>query len=265
MTTGRILLLASVLATLALVAATVLSPVFPLWPIAIALACDLAVVVAGVMTPGLALFAPIVCHVGPSYHQIALTFDDGPSPQSTPKVLEELARHHARATFFVLGAKAERNPEILRAIHAAGHEIGLHGQEHDRLLSFRHPSRIVAELERAQAIVKAVTGRPARLFRPPVGHVSPRTAEAARRLGLTIVGWSVRARDGLAGATASDVARRVISQLRPGTIVLLHDASEREQYEPAGIAAIGPILTAITERRLVCVTVSEALSAAKRA
>jgi peptidoglycan/xylan/chitin deacetylase (PgdA/CDA1 family) len=260
MTTGRTLLLSSALVTCALATVGILSPAFPLWPIAAALALDLAIVLAGVMIPGLALFAPVVCHVGRRRQQIALTFDDGPSPRSTPKLLAELARHQARATFFVLGAKAERFPEILRAIHAAGHEIGVHGQTHDRLLSLRHPRKIVADLERAQSIVAAATGHPARLFRPPVGHVSPRTAVAARRLGLTLVGWNVRARDGLAGARADAVARRVVSRLRPGAIVLLHDASERDQFEPASVAAIGPILTALSERGLACVTVSEGLS-----
>ena len=249
----------------ALAATSAISPVFPAWPAALALAFNLALLVAGVMTPGLAMFAPIVTRFDGSRRQIALTFDDGPSPTSTPELLAELARHNARATFFVLGTKAERHPEILAAIHAGGHEIGLHGLEHDRLLSFRHPNQIVAQLERAQAIVMATTGRSARLFRPPIGHVSPRTAKAARRLGLTLVGWSIRARDGLASAKAGDVARRVVSRLGPGAIVLLHDASERDQYRPASVAAIVPILAAIAERGLACVTVSEALSADQHA
>jgi len=264
MSKGKILLLLSALGTGALATGTILSPAFPFWPTAAALAFDLAILVASVMIPGLATYAPIVCWADPGREQVALTFDDGPSPTSTPKLLAELARHQARATFFVLGAKAERFPDILRAIHAAGHEIGLHGQEHDRLLSLRHPRRIIADLERAQAIVTATTGQPARLFRPPVGHVSPRTAAAARRLGLTLVGWSIRARDGRAGARADHVARRVISRLRPGAIVLLHDASEREEFEPASVAAIGPILAAIAKQGLACATVSESLSGGRR-
>jgi peptidoglycan-N-acetylglucosamine deacetylase len=260
MTAGRILLLAGALAVFALATATAVAPAFPLWPVVLALALDLALLLAGVMTPRLAMFGPVVSSIGRARPQVALTFDDGPNPTSTPRILAELARHNARATFFVLGAKAERNPEILRAIHAAGHEVGLHGQQHDRLLSLRHPDKIASEVERAQAIVTATIGQPARLFRPPIGHVSPRTAQAARKLGLTLVGWSVRAGDGLAGARADVVARRVISGLESGAIVLLHDASERDLYQPASIAAIGPILTAIAERGLACVTVSEALS-----
>jgi len=230
------------------------------WVLAVALALYLAIVVAGVLNPRLSMFAAIVSRAVGNRPEIALTFDDGPSPLSTPKVLAELARHNARATFFVLGAKAEEHPDVLRAIHQAGHEIGLHGYQHDRLLSLRHPKRIVADLERGLSFIQTTTGRTPRLFRPPVGHTSPRTAEAARRLGLVIVGWSVRARDGLAGTTAAAVVRRVTSRLVPGAIVLLHDASERDRYEPAGVAALPQILLEVSKQGLVCVTVSEALS-----
>jgi peptidoglycan/xylan/chitin deacetylase (PgdA/CDA1 family) len=133
------------------------------------------------------------------------------------------------------------------------------------MLSIRHPNRIVAELEHAKSIVKAITGQDPHLFRPPVGHVSPRTAVAARRLGLTLVGWNVRARDGLRGATVAAVLRRVVAGLAPGAIVLVHDASEHEQFEPAGVGALPQILAEAGRRGLACVTVSEALATDVRA
>jgi peptidoglycan-N-acetylglucosamine deacetylase len=258
MSLGRRLLLSSSAALCALAVGPMLG--LTVWTLAVGLGLYLALLLAGVMNPRLAMFAPIVCHGDRRRPHVALTFDDGPSPLSTPKVLAELARHNVRATFFVLGEKAQRSPELLRSIHAAGHEIGLHGQAHDRLFSLRHPSRIVAELARAQSIVQAVTGQTPRLFRPPVGHVSPRTAVAARRLGLTIVGWNVRARDGLRSTTPASVVRRVVAGLAPGAIVLLHDASEHEQYQPAGALALPEILAEISRRGLACVTVSQALS-----
>lgn len=236
------------------------SPNLPAWPTAAALAGYTTIILTGVMTPQLGMFAPVLCRTKSGRAEIALTFDDGPSPGSTPKVLAELARHDARATFFVLGEKVEQHPEILQAIHAAGHEIGLHGQQHDRLLSIRHPRRIASQLAQVQSLVQSVTGCTPHLFRPPVGHVSPRTAVAARRLGLTLVGWSVRGRDGLRRATAAAVATRVKRGLAPGSIVLLHDASEREQFEPAGVAALSEILAETSRRGLACVTLTEALS-----
>lgn len=238
-------------------------PMHP-WTAALGLATTIigfaGLVIIGVLIPQLAMFAPIVCRATTGRPEVALTFDDGPSPSSTPKVLAELARYRVHATFFVLGDKVEKHPDLVHAIHEAGHEIGLHGLTHDRLLSLRHPRRITSDLERAQTLIESVTGQRTRLFRPPVGHVSPRTAVAARRLRLTLVGWSVRSRDGLRGSTAADVAERVLSRLTAGAIVLLHDASERETFEPAGVGALPAILAEARRRGLGCVTVSQALA-----
>ena len=165
--------------------------------------------VAGVMTPRLALFAPVVCRGSPSRPEVALTFDDGPDPASTPAVLPVLAARGAHATFFVLGEKARQAPEVLLAIAAAGHDVGVHGDTHDRMLSLRPPPVIAAAIERALAAIQAVTGARPTLFRPPLGHVSPRTVIAARSLGLTLVGWNVRPHDGNPATTAQQATRRI--------------------------------------------------------
>jgi peptidoglycan-N-acetylglucosamine deacetylase len=261
MSAGKALLLASSIAVPAVAAASILSPAAPIWPAAIGLMAFVGVLVAGVMNPRLEMFAPVVCRSATGRSEVALTFDDGPSPSSTPKVLDALSHFGARATFFLLGAKAEAHPDLVKAIHAAGHEIGLHGFTHDRLLSIRHPRQIGSDLERAGTVIESITGQRPHLFRPPVGHVSPRTAVAARRLHLTLVGWTIRARDGLRGTSAASVAKRVLGQLGPGAIVLLHDASEREDFEPAGVAALTGILAEAHRRGLACVTVSEAMEA----
>jgi peptidoglycan/xylan/chitin deacetylase (PgdA/CDA1 family) len=203
------------------------------------------------------MFAPIICRGSASRPAIALTFDDGPHPVATRKVLAALAAAEARATFFVLGAKTESAPEIVREIAAAGHEIGIHGYTHDRVLSLRHPDAIRAGLARALAAVAAATGSRPASFRPPLGHVSPRTAAAARALGLMLVGWSLRSRDGRAATTAEEAARRVCAGLRPGTIVLLHDAAERDDREPVAAAALPAILEEAKRRGLRCVTLAE--------
>jgi peptidoglycan/xylan/chitin deacetylase (PgdA/CDA1 family) len=216
----------------------------------------LAMLLAGVMIPRLAMFAPVLLRLPSTRREIALTFDDGPNPASTRAVLAILARCDARATFFVLGEKVRAAPEVLREIADAGHAIGIHGDWHDRLFSLRHPNRMVADIERARSAVAAVTGNRPSLFRPPIGHVSPRTAAAARRLGLTLVAWTVRGRDGLAGATAEAVQRRVVAGLRPGAIILLHDAAERGERTPASVAALPAILEEAARRGLRCVPIS---------
>ena len=254
MSAGRSLFWVS---TLVLVtAAAVLAVLGARWLGLIALVGYAGVLLAGVMIPHLAMFAPVVLHLDRTRQEIALTFDDGPGSASTREVLAILARFEARATFFVLGEKVRHAPDVLREIAEAGHEIGIHGDWHDRLLSLRTPERIVADIERARDAVAAVIGRRPRLFRPPLGHVSPRTAVAVKRLGLTLVGWSVRARDGLAGATAESVQRRVAAGLLPGAIILLHDAAECGERVPAGVAALPGILAEAARRGLRSVPIS---------
>jgi peptidoglycan/xylan/chitin deacetylase (PgdA/CDA1 family) len=253
MTAGRALFLASTLAMIGMVVVVTAegSPaVLPAVGVALAYA---TINLWGVLDPRLAMFAPVMVRLPDAGNVIALTFDDGPHPTTTRAVLETLARFGVQATFFVLGEKVRAAPDVLREIARAGHTIGIHGDRHDRLLSLRSPKRIVAELEHARACVAEIIGHKPCLFRPPVGHVSPRTAVAARQLGLTIVGWSVRGRDGLARTSASDVERRVCAGVRAGAIVLLHDAAEQGDREPAGVAALPAILEHAIHAGLQCI------------
>jgi len=259
---GRMLFIPYTLSTLALVVVLALAGL-PLLFLAIAAPLVyMGSLVVGVMVPQLGLFAPSLSRAISGRAEIALTFDDGPDASTTPSILSILAAAGAPATFFVLGAKVQEAPEVLRAIAAAGHEIGIHGHTHDRFLSLRKPSSIVDRVARAQSTVEAVTGHRPTLFRPPLGHVSPRTAKAARAARLTLVAWSVRSRDGRASTSSQEVARRVLTRLRPGDIVLMHDAAEHGLHAPASIAALPGILEEIGRRGLRCVTVSRLMEKA---
>jgi peptidoglycan/xylan/chitin deacetylase (PgdA/CDA1 family) len=260
MTSGRIIFLASTVLLPAVAWLLTITKAPMILACLVPLSGYLGCLLVGVVLPRLSMFAPVVWHLDASRPEIALTFDDGPEPASTAKVLATLARFDVRATFFVLGEKARAHPETLRNIAAAGHTLSIHGDNHDRLLSFRHPSRIIADLDRARDAIAAATGQQPCLFRPPVGHVSPRTAVAARALGLTLVGCSVRGRDGLAGTSPESVLRRVTVGLRPGAIILLHDAAERGDREPAGVAALPGILDECLRRGLRCVPLGNMVS-----
>jgi peptidoglycan/xylan/chitin deacetylase (PgdA/CDA1 family) len=179
-----------------------------------------------------------------------LTFDDGPHPVHTRKVLDILDAKKAKATFFVIAKKAEAHPDVVREVLARGHAVGLHSYEHDRLFSMRAPSRVKADLTRGVSALEAILGARPELFRPPVGHTSPGIARVCDELDLVIVGWSVRARDGLGKASAGQVAARVRGGLADGAIVALHDARERGEEEPASVGALPEILEAISEARL---------------
>jgi peptidoglycan/xylan/chitin deacetylase (PgdA/CDA1 family) len=181
---------------------------------------------------------------------VVLTFDDGPHPRWTRAVLDVLASRGAKATFFVVGRKAEEHPDVVRAIVAQGHSVGLHSYAHDRLLSLRTERRVRADLERGIAVLAGIVGSRPSLFRPPVGHTNPNIARVAADLDLTVVAWTVRGLDGLAGARPADVAARIDRGLRDGAIVLLHDAAERGDREPAAVKALPAILEAIAARGL---------------
>jgi peptidoglycan/xylan/chitin deacetylase (PgdA/CDA1 family) len=181
---------------------------------------------------------------------VALTFDDGPHPKWTSRVLETLAQHDAKATFVLVGRKAEEHPEVVRAILDAGHAVGLHSYAHDRLFALRREGRVRADLERGMAALEKLTGSRPTLFRPPIGHTNPIIARVADKLDLTVVGWSAAGRDGVASAHVDDVVSRVRRDLRDGAIVLLHDAPEEGSREPAAVRALPRILDALEADRL---------------
>lgn len=154
---------------------------------------------------------------------LSLTYDDGPDPEFTPRVLDLLAEHGARATFFLLADRAERHPGLVARMLAEGHEIGLHGIDHARLT--RMPLPAVHRLLRAgKDRLEQVAGRRMRLYRPTYGAQSLPQFLAARALGTEIVIWSAWARD-WEGQPAEVVGSRAVTAMHRGGIVLLHDSS----------------------------------------
>jgi peptidoglycan/xylan/chitin deacetylase (PgdA/CDA1 family) len=154
---------------------------------------------------------------------VALTFDDGPHPRSTPFFLRELDNRGIKATFFLLGSELARAPQLGREMAAAGHEIAMHGWVHRRMVWYG-PRRTYDEMARAKDLIAAATGVPPRWFRPPYGVLTSSALVAARRLELTTVLWSCWGRDWSARSTPASVYDTVLSGLRGGGTVLLHDS-----------------------------------------
>jgi peptidoglycan/xylan/chitin deacetylase (PgdA/CDA1 family) len=167
------------------------------------------------LTPGLA-------GVGAPGH-VALTFDDGPDPQSTPAILDALDRLGWRATFFVLGSMVRRSPTVAAQVAARGHELGVHGEGHVSHMR-RSPAAIHRDLTRGRDAIVEATGRRPLWFRPPYGTLSGGSLAAARLLGLRTVLWTTWGRDWREEATAQTIAADVAGGLRPGATVLLHDS-----------------------------------------
>lgn len=149
---------------------------------------------------------------------LALTFDDGPDPASTPAYLDLLAAHGVRATFFVVGERVVARPDLVRRMHAAGHEVAVHGWRH-RYALYTSP-----RLGRCVNAVADTIGVRPRWFRPPYGVLSASALIEARRHGLLPVLWTVWAKDWTATASPQSVQSRLEPGLRDGATVLLHDA-----------------------------------------
>ena len=160
---------------------------------------------------------------------LALTFDDGPNPETTPRVLDALARADVRATFFVLGKHAERWPDLVRRVAEEGHQIGNHGYHHRRL-HLRGPRYTHEDLQLGTDRIAVACGVTPRFFRAPHGFRNLWVASVARSLEQRIVGWSLGVWDSDRPG-AEVIAQRSISGVRPGTILLLHDG---DGYDPAG-------------------------------
>jgi peptidoglycan/xylan/chitin deacetylase (PgdA/CDA1 family) len=153
---------------------------------------------------------------------VALTFDDGPDPASTPALLDLLARKGVRATFFCIGRQVARHRELARRIAAEGHLIGNHSFAHSRGTNLFSDARLRADLEHAQQEITQAVGRTPEFFRPPMMLTNPRVFRVTRALSLTVAGCAIRCYDRRGGSTQK-VLNRVLRRLRPGVIIALHD------------------------------------------
>jgi peptidoglycan/xylan/chitin deacetylase (PgdA/CDA1 family) len=153
---------------------------------------------------------------------IAMTFDDGPSSANTPRLLEILKQRNIKATFFLIGQNAASNPDIVRRILADGHEIGNHSWTHPQL-SKLPDDRVTTEINKTQDAIKDASGFTPTLLRPPYGAITARQREwIENQFGLSIILWSVDPFDWKRPG-ASVITQRILSQVRPGAIILSHD------------------------------------------
>ncbi|MEP7001118.1 MAG: polysaccharide deacetylase family protein [bacterium] len=167
------------------------------------------------------VFGPVLNRLPGSDNVVSITFDDGPNPDATPRILDVLRHEGVHATFFVLGRHADRWPHLVRRMADEGHQLGNHGYFH-RKLHRRTPSYVRDDLTRgADAIARASGVRPA-VFRAPHGFRSPWVTPIARSLGERTIGWSLGVWDS-ARPGADEIVKRSLGGLRAGSILLLHD------------------------------------------
>jgi peptidoglycan/xylan/chitin deacetylase (PgdA/CDA1 family) len=186
-----------------------------------------------VLRPSCQWLGPVRCRTDDG--RILITIDDGPDPHDTPRLLDLLDEHHAKAVFFMIGEKVEAHPELAREVLRRGHEIGNHTMHHPQAGFWcAGPWRTRREIEDCQRVIERVAGYKPRLFRAPVGHRNLFTHPVAAALGLEVMAWSRRGFDAVE-TDADKVLTRILKNLGAGDIVLLHEATPVAQQVLAGL------------------------------
>jgi peptidoglycan-N-acetylglucosamine deacetylase len=247
---------------LALAAVAVAPPLWP-WALASVIADHLLIAAVGLWPRSRWLGAnwTRLPQASAARHEFALTIDDGPDPAVTPQVLDLLDRHAARATFFCIAARAERHPDLCREIVRRGHAVENHSHRHRHNFSLLGPSGLARELQSSQDALARICGRPPQFFRAPAGLRNLFLDPFLARFGLQLASWSARGYD-TRERDPQRVAQRLLSGLRPGAILLLHDghAARTAAGTPVVLEALPAVLEAAAAAGLRTVTLREALS-----
>jgi peptidoglycan-N-acetylglucosamine deacetylase len=212
------------------------------------------------------LYGRTICRVPEAGRAIALTYDDGPNPAATPRLMEVLERHGARATFLLIGRWAEREPELIRELVGAGHAIGNHTFTHPTM-PLRTAGQLREELRRCREAIEAAGVELTRvngeaLMRPPYGRRRPGTLRVLRQAGYAPLLWSITCYDWRRTATLPKLVRRA-TRARDGDIVLLHDGYHKDPAHDrsTSIAATDEVLARLTADGYRFVTVPELVAA----
>jgi len=233
-----------------------------LWPWSVAaVVLNHAVLVAGGLLPRSRLLGPNWTRLPRAANRVALTIDDGPDPAVTPAVLDLLARHGVRATFFCIGERVAQHPDLVRRMAREGHEIGNHSEHHRYVFSLFGPAAIRREISAAQASIRAACQVVPRYFRAPAGLRNPFLQPCLEELDLQLASWTRRGYDTV-NADPEVVLGRLTRNLGAGDILLLHDgrAARAADGTPVIIAVLAKLLPLLAGQNLRCVTLSEGLS-----
>lgn len=188
------------------------------------IAVFLVVMGCGVALPQWRMFGPFICEGDGSQRRVALTFDDGPDPRSTPALLDLLRAENVPATFFCIGRNVAAHPQIVARIANEGHLLGNHTYTHSNATNCFGLVRLTEEMTRTQSAVQTAAAASPGYFRPPMGLSNPRVFKAAAGLGLKVIGWTARGIDTRI-RDSNRVVQRILRGARPGAIILLHDGN----------------------------------------
>lgn len=255
---------ASVALHVGAVAATAVNPHIWPWSLGAVAANHATITIAG-LWPRSSLLGPNWTHLpheAAERNQVAISIDDGPDPATTPRVLDILDAHCAKATFFCIGTRIERHRGLAREISERGHAIENHTYRHPNYFSLLGPKAMALEIERAQDVIASVTGRKPRFFRAPAGLRNPFLNPQLRRFDLQLASWTRRGFDTVNG-NADVVYHRVMRNLASGDILLLHDgnAAKEASGEPVIYEVLPRMLRELAARDLRPIVMRDALPA----
>ncbi len=196
----------------------------PVYGFAVLLVCYLLVLFLGSFRVGSGFYMKVVCSGPQDQKRIAITFDDGPDKELTPRILEILRLHRVKATFFCIGKNAAANPGLLHQIHDDGHVIGNHSYAHGFWFDLLPLHKMQADLKQMHALAQEKTGLRMRYFRPPYGVTNPNLKRAVEALQYEAIGWNIRSMDTVL-KDREKLLRRMKQALKPGAIYLFHDST----------------------------------------
>jgi peptidoglycan/xylan/chitin deacetylase (PgdA/CDA1 family) len=202
------------------------------------------IVALGVALPSWRFFGPFVCRGPADGMRVALTFDDGPDPQTTPAILDLLRDAGVPAAFFFIGERIDAHPDLAARAAREGHLLGNHSYRHGWATNFYTTARLVREIGRTQEAIARAAGAPTAFYRPPFGCSNPAVFRAVGRLGLRPIGWSARGLDKFRSSTSDRVVARIARRLAPGAIILLHDGDVPADRAVATLRALLDLLKA---------------------
>ncbi|MFH1121862.1 MAG: polysaccharide deacetylase family protein [Bacteroidota bacterium] len=186
--------------------------------------CYIALITYGSANIRSGFYLKAFCHGDRSLKKAAITFDDGPDGEHTAELLDLLRENGIKASFFCIGGKIDQYPSIVNRMHTEGHLIGNHSFSHDHFFPLKPVAEIRKELIRTKDLIEKLTGKPNLYFRPPFGVTNPGIARALKGLDFMVIGWSIRSFD-LSDKNPEAIVDRILTKLRGGDIILLHDTS----------------------------------------
>jgi peptidoglycan/xylan/chitin deacetylase (PgdA/CDA1 family) len=236
-----------------------------IWPWALgAVALNHAVITGAGLLPRTSLLGPNLTRLpaaAQARRELALTIDDGPDPEVTPRVLDLLDAAGARASFFCIGWRARPSPAVCRAVVARGHRVENHGDSHSNAFSLFGPRRMRADVAAAQATLSDITGQAPLFFRPTAGLRNPFLEPVLASLDLQLAAWTRRPYDTRDGRP-QQVLQRLTRGLGPGDILLMHDghAALTPEGQPVILATLPLLLHRLKAESLQAVTLQQALA-----